>query len=420
MAAKEKLRKLKVNVDTLSLTATPIPRTLQFSLMGVRDLSVINTAPPNRQPIETHIETFNEKVIQEAIEKEIKRNGQVFFVHNRIKDIYQLQDVLRKLIPYARIAVAHGRMENNDLEEIMLNFIDGFYDVLLSTNIIESGLDIPNANTIIINQAQNFGLSDLYQMRGRVGRSNIKAYCYLLIPSFSVITDDARKRLAAIEEFSELGSGFHIAMKDMDIRGAGNLLGAEQSGFISEIGLDMYKKILDEAVQELKNEEFSELFKDEVKADRFRDCQIDTDFEILIPDEYINSSEERMLLYSKLNRIRTENELQIFERNMIDRFGNLPQQVADLIYLIRVKWAAQKLTIEKVMLKNAKMNVFFPFVQAHSTQFQATVFEKVLRFVKGNSHFCRFKEVSDGLNLFINPVYSVSEALNVLQKINMS
>ena len=208
-------------------------------------------------------------MIQEAIEKEIKRNGQVFFVHNRIKDIYQLQDVLRKLIPYARIAVAHGRMENNDLEEIMLNFIDGFYDVLLSTNIIESGLDIPNANTIIINQAQNFGLSDLYQMRGRVGRSNIKAYCYLLIPSFSVITDDARKRLAAIEEFSELGSGFHIAMKDMDIRGAGNLLGAEQSGFISEIGLDMYKKILDEAVQELKNEEFSELFKDEVKAGPF-------------------------------------------------------------------------------------------------------------------------------------------------------
>lgn len=420
VAAKEKLRKLKVNVDTLSLTATPIPRTLQFSLMGVRDLSVINTAPPNRQPIETHIEMFNEKVIREAIEKEIKRNGQVFFVHNRIRDIYQVQDLLKKLVPYAKIGVAHGRMENKDLEEIMLNFIDGYYDVLLSTNIVESGLDIPNANTIIIDQAQNFGLSDLYQMRGRVGRSNIKAYCYLLIPSFAVITEDSRKRLAAIEEFSELGSGFHIAMKDMDIRGAGNLLGAEQSGFISEIGLDMYRKILDEAIDELKNEEFSELFRDEIKTDHFRDCQIDTDFEILIPDEYINSGEERMILYSKMNRIRTENELQIFERNMVDRFGTLPQQVSDLFNLIRIKWTAQKLAVEKVFLKNSKMNIFFPFVQAQTNQFQNTVFEKVLRFVRANGQNCRFREVADGLNLFINQVHDVTEALDILDRINRS
>ncbi|MBT5528705.1 MAG: transcription-repair coupling factor, partial [Cytophagia bacterium] len=276
VAAKEKLRATKINVDTLSLTATPIPRTLQFSLMGVRDLSIINTPPPNRQAIDTTLKVFEKETIQEAVEHELSRGGQVFFVHNRIKDLKNLADSIRAMVPYAKIAVAHGQMEGVDLEEIMLNFIDGYYDVLVSTNIIESGLDIPNANTIIINDAQNFGLSDLYQMRGRVGRSNIKAYCYLFVHSFTAITSDARKRLAAIEEFTELGSGLHIAMRDMDIRGAGNLLGAEQSGFISEIGLDMYKKILDEALTELKQEEFGSFFEEKEEVNLFKECVVDT------------------------------------------------------------------------------------------------------------------------------------------------
>jgi transcription-repair coupling factor (superfamily II helicase) len=420
VAAKERLRKLKVNVDTLSLTATPIPRTLQFSLMGVRDLTIINTPPPNRQPIDTKVGVFNDQIIQEAIEKEIERNGQVFLVHNRIKDLQQLADLVKKLVPYAKVAVAHGQMENQDLEEIMLNFIDGFYDVLVSTNIIESGLDIPNANTIIINGAQNFGLSDLYQMRGRVGRSNSKAYCYMLIPSYTALTTDARKRLAAIEEFTELGSGFHIAMRDLDIRGAGNLLGAEQSGFITEIGLDMYRKILDEAIHELKNDEFSELFQDESPETFYKEAMIDTDFEVLIPDSYVENIEERLILYNKLNRIFTEKELKVFENELIDRFGKLPLYTSDLLNLIRIKWKATRFGIEKLMLKKNKLKAFFPYHHAQNKQFQAHIFEKILHYVKSNYESCKFQEEAKGLYLYINDVESIEQALKIFSEIDLS
>jgi transcription-repair coupling factor (superfamily II helicase) len=420
VAAKERLRKMKVNVDTLSLTATPIPRTLQFSLMGVRDLTIINTPPPNRQAIETKVGVFDDQLIKEAIEKEIERNGQVFLVHNRIKDLQQTADLVKKLIPYAKVALAHGQMENQDLEEIMLNFIDGYYDVLVSTNIIESGLDIPNANTIIINEAQNFGLSDLYQMRGRVGRSNAKAYCYMLIPSYTVLTSDARKRLAAIEEFTELGSGFHIAMRDLDIRGAGNLLGAEQSGFISEIGLDMYRKILDEAIQELKYDEFGDLFVDESPASFFKETVIDTDFEVLIPDSYIENIEERLILYNKLNRISSEKELKKFETELIDRFGKMPSHTSDLLDLIRIKWKATRFGIEKLNLKKNKVKAFFPYIHAQNSQFQNHIFEKLLRYVKNNLHNCKFQEEAKGLYVYINDVGSIEKALDIFSEIDRS
>jgi transcription-repair coupling factor (superfamily II helicase) len=418
VAAKEKLRSLKVNVDTLSLTATPIPRTLQFSLMGVRDLSTINTPPPNRQAVETHLKVFDNDTIKEAIEYEVERGGQVFFVHNRIKDLDQIEGIISELVPQAKIGKAHGRMESKDLEEIMLNFIDGYYDVLLSTNIIESGLDIPNANTIIINEAQNFGLSDLYQMRGRVGRSNIKAYCYLLIPSFTVISSDARKRLSAIEEFTDLGSGFHIAMRDLDIRGAGNLLGAEQSGFITDIGIDMYKKILDEALQELRNDEFKDLFAD-ARQDKvfFNECQIDTDLEVLIPDHYVNNIEERLSLYNKLNKVETEKDLRRFEKELIDRFGKIPYQTNDLLDLIRLKWVAQNLGITKIFLKNKKFKAFFPFSQAKTDEFQTKVFEKVLKFNKSNHQKCKFREKENGIDLIIESTRFVDEALEDLKVI---
>lgn len=419
VAAKERLRSMKVNVDTLSLTATPIPRTLQFSLMGVRDLTVINTPPPNRQAVETFIKPFDRDMIRDAIEKELERKGQVFFVHNRIKDLEMIANIIREEVPYAKIATAHGRLESKDLEEIMLNFIDGYYDVLVSTNIIESGLDIPNANTIIINDAQNFGLSDLYQMRGRVGRSNIKAYCYLFIPSFTVITSDARKRLAAIEEFTDLGSGFHIAMRDLDIRGAGNLLGAEQSGFISEIGLDMYKKILEEAISELKLEEFGDLFQDNAKEfSGFKECQIDTDLEVMLPDAYVTNIEERLNLYNKLNRITEEIELQKFEKDLADRFGKLPYQTNDLLDLIRLKWLGRKLGIEKIIFKNKKFRAFFPYSNTKNKKFQEQIFEKILKFVKNNMYRCTFNEKTKGLELVITDLEYVDEGLDVLKRIN--
>ncbi|MBT4338859.1 MAG: transcription-repair coupling factor [Bacteroidetes bacterium] len=418
VAAKEKLRATKINVDTLSLTATPIPRTLQFSLMGVRDLSIINTPPPNRQAIDTTLKVFEKETIQEAVEHELSRGGQVFFVHNRIKDLKNLADSIRAMVPYAKIAVAHGQMEGVDLEEIMLNFIDGYYDVLVSTNIIESGLDIPNANTIIINDAQNFGLSDLYQMRGRVGRSNIKAYCYLFVHSFTAITSDARKRLAAIEEFTELGSGLHIAMRDMDIRGAGNLLGAEQSGFISEIGLDMYKKILDEALTELKQEEFGSFFEEKEEVNLFKECVVDTNMPALLPDEYVSSVEERLILYNKLNRIFNETELAKFEKELQDRFGRIPYQTNDLLDLIRLKWQAMEMGIEKITLKNKLMRAFFPYSNTKNQKFQTTILQKTLTFVKHNPGRCKFNEKPNGLELVIKPIEFVDEALEVINSIN--
>ena len=417
VAAKEKLRAIKLNVDTLSLTATPIPRTLQFSLMGVRDLSIINTPPPNRQAIDTFIKPFDKEIIREAIEKEIERDGQVFLVHNRIKDLNKIAGIVNELVPHAKIAVAHGQMEGASIEEIMLNYIEGYYDVLVSTNIIESGLDIPNANTIIINDAQNFGLSDLYQMRGRVGRSNIKAYCYLLVPSLTALSSDARKRLAAIEEFSDLGSGLHIAMRDLDIRGAGNLLGAEQSGFISEIGIDMYKKILDEALMELKVEEFSDFFKDRQDIDFYKDCIIDTDLEVLIPDEYVSNIEERLLLYNRLNKINNETELKDFEKELTDRFGKLPFQVNDLFYLIRMKWIANKMDIERIVLKKNIFKAFFPYTQAANEDFQKQIFSKILAYVHQHPNKCRFNEKENGLELQIYPVPFIDQALQSLERI---
>ncbi|MBT3421654.1 MAG: transcription-repair coupling factor, partial [Bacteroidetes bacterium] len=311
-----------------------------------------------------------------------------------------------------------GQMEGVDLEEIMLNFIDGYYDVLVSTNIIESGLDIPNANTIIINDAQNFGLSDLYQMRGRVGRSNIKAYCYLFVHSFTAITSDARKRLAAIEEFTELGSGLHIAMRDMDIRGAGNLLGAEQSGFISEIGLDMYKKILDEALTELKQEEFGSFFEEKEEVNLFKECVVDTNMPALLPDEYVSSVEERLILYNKLNRIFNETELAKFEKELQDRFGRIPYQTNDLLDLIRLKWQAMEMGIEKITLKNKLMRAFFPYSNTKNQKFQTTILQKTLTFVKHNPGRCKFNEKPNGLELVIKPIEFVDEALEVINSIN--
>ena len=360
---KDLLKEMRVNVDVLTLTATPIPRTLHFSLMGARDLSVIATPPPNRQPVTTEIHTFNETLMRDAVSFELRRGGQVFIVHNRINDIEQIGNIILKLVPDARIGVAHGRMDGASLEKRMVKFIEGEYDVLVSTNIIESGLDIPNANTIIINHAHMFGLSDLHQMRGRVGRSNRKAFCYLLTPATTGLTTDARKRLSALEEFSDLGDGFKVAMRDLDIRGAGNLLGAEQSGFISDLGFDTYHKILDEAVQELKETEFKELFtrdlvKEAAKAIKV-DTSIETDLEIFIPDSYVSNISERLSLYSKLDSIKNEEKLQEFINSMIDRFGPLPDSVCDLIETVRLRWIAERLGFEKVMIKNQALKCYF-------------------------------------------------------------
>ncbi|MCK4639097.1 MAG: transcription-repair coupling factor, partial [Bacteroidales bacterium] len=338
VSVKEKLKQLKVNVDTLILTATPIPRTLQFSLMGARDLSIINTPPPNRYPVQTEITTFSEEVIRDGIMYEISRGGQVFFIHNRIQNILEVQGMLQRFCPDVKIAVAHGQLEGVKLEKTMLDFIEGKYDVLVATTIVESGLDIPNVNTIFINDAQNYGLSDLHQLRGRVGRTNKKAFCYLLSPPLSVLTTEARKRLKAIEEFAELGSGFNIAMRDLDIRGAGNILGGEQSGFISEIGFEMYHKILDEAIMELKENEFKDVFKDEQHDEFVKDCLIETDLEILIPDHYITNITERLSLYKELDNIQSEEVLLQFRKRLIDRFGPVPKQTVELLNAIRLRW----------------------------------------------------------------------------------
>lgn len=414
VTAKEKIRNLKVNIDTLTLTATPIPRTMQFSLMGARDLSIINTPPQNRQSVKTILDTFNEETIRDAITYELDRKGQVFIVHNRIKDIEQVVSFVRSVVPYAKIAVAHGQMENKKLEEIMVAFVDGFYDVLVSTSIIESGLDISNANTIIINQAQNFGLSDLYQMRGRVGRSNKKAYCYLLTPPLDSVSTDARKRIQAIMEFTELGSGFNIAMRDMDIRGAGNLLGAEQSGFIAEVGFDMFHKILDEAVRELKITEFKELYKDTESITDTIECQLDTDLEILIPDHYISNVNERLTLYNELSNIKNEKSLQIFTQNLQDRFGPLPESSQNLIKSIRLKWKAEKLEIIKLLLKNHNMRTYFT---KKDEFYLSDKFGKILSFVKTYPNKCKLSEKNDQLVLLIKNVNDVDTALLTFQKI---
>lgn len=414
---KDRLKELKLNVDVLTLTATPIPRTLHFSLMGARDLSIIATPPPNRQPVTTELHPFHEEIIRDAVSHEIRRGGQVFFVHNRISDIEQVANVIFKLVPDARIGIAHGQMDGHKLEKAMIKFIEGEYDVLVSTNIIESGLDIPNANTIIINQAHMFGLSDLHQMRGRVGRSNKKAFCYLLTPPSSVLSSDSRKRLAALEEFSELGDGFKVAMRDLDIRGAGNLLGAEQSGFISDLGFDTYHKILDDAIQELKETDFRDLFAEEL-AEKVKlivqDCVIETDLEILIPETYINNSSERLQLYSSLDSIKDEPALQRFSDSLKDRFGALPQAVEQLINSVRLRWMGEALGLEKISLKNDKLRAYF--LSGNEEYFKSDIFGKVLSFVQSHPRQCRMKETSGKLILTIEDILSVSAAMDILDK----
>ncbi|MEN8224511.1 MAG: transcription-repair coupling factor, partial [Bacteroidota bacterium] len=359
VSAKEKLKQMSVNVDTLTLTATPIPRTLQFSMMGARDLSIINTPPANRYPVQTELRAFSEVTIRDAILYEVSRGGQVFFVHNRVQNIMDVDNMLRRFVPGLRIAVAHGQMEGRELEQRMLDFIDGDYDILLATTIIESGLDIPNANTIIINDAHHFGLSDLHQLRGRVGRTNKKAFCYLLTPPLSGLTREARQRLKAIEEFADLGSGFNIAMRDLDIRGAGNLLGAEQSGFISEIGFEMYHRILDEAIQELKENEFKDVFEAPGEKTFVKDCQIETDLQLLIPDDYITNIRERLSLYKELDSIETEELLMEFQEKLIDRFGPLPGEVSGLMNALRMRWLAKRIGFEKLLLRNQRLTGYF-------------------------------------------------------------
>jgi transcription-repair coupling factor (superfamily II helicase) len=413
---KDRLKEMKVNIDVLTLTATPIPRTLHFSLMGARDLSIIATAPPNRQPVTTELHAYDETIIRDAVSFEIRRGGQVFFVHNRVSDIDSVANTIYKLVPDARIGIAHGQMEGDKLEKVMMRFIEGEYDVLVSTNIIESGLDIPNANTIIIHQAHMFGLSDLHQMRGRVGRSNKKAFCYLLTPPASVLSSDSRKRLAALEEFSELGDGFKVAMRDLDIRGAGNLLGAEQSGFINDLGFDTYHKILDDAIQELKENEFKDLFAEELSEKAkllVMDCVIETDLEIIIPDDYVTSTRERLQLYATLDSIPDEVGLQQFVLSLKDRFGEVPPSVEQLIATVRLRWAGERLGFEKISLKNGKLRA--TFVANQDNYFKSDVFGNVLTFVQTHSKQCRLKDQTGRPTLYIDTMNSVAAALELLQ-----
>ncbi len=415
---KDRLKELKVNVDVLTLTATPIPRTLHFSLMGARDLSIISTPPPNRQPVTTELHTFNEVVIRDAISYELRRGGQVFFVHNRVSDIESMANTIYKLVPDSRIGIAHGQMDGDKLEKAMVKFIDGEYDVLISTNIIESGLDIPNANTIMINQAHMFGMSDLHQMRGRVGRSNKKAFCYLLTPPTSMLTSDSRKRLAALEEFSELGDGFKVAMRDLDIRGAGNLLGGEQSGFITDLGFDTYHKILDDAIQELKETDFKDLFSKEL-AERAKlivqDCVIETDLEILIPDGYVNNISERLQLYSRLDNIKDENQLKEFTDEVRDRFGPFPTSVDELINTVRLRWLAEVLGFEKLTLKNETLRAYF--ISGNDKYFSSEVFGKILSFVQKHPRQFKMKDSAGKAMLVIEQIKTVDSAIELLSKL---
>ncbi|MFN8287645.1 MAG: transcription-repair coupling factor [Chitinophagales bacterium] len=411
VGVKETLKTLRANVDSLTLTATPIPRTLQFSMMGARDLSVINTPPPNRQPITTELHPVDPDLIKEAIEYEIYRGGQIYFVHNRVRDIGEVKDMLLKIVPNIDIGVAHGQMEGDHLEQVVMKFINREYDLLLCTNIIESGIDIPNANTIIINNAHNFGLSDLHQLRGRVGRSNKHAFCYLLAPPLSTLSSESKQRLKTIEEFSDLGSGFNIAMRDMDIRGAGNLLGAEQSGFIAEIGYDVYHKILDEAVRELKQTEFKDLYKDEMERtqDYVRDCAIETDLEMLIPSNYVSNNTERMLLYRDLNEIKDEQGLKEFDEQLEDRFGPVPAPAYELFDAMRIKWLATRLGMEQIIIKGRQMRCYF-VANKESSFYNSSVFGKILEFVQLRKAGVYLRETEKFLVLNFEQVKSMKEA----------
>ena len=441
VSTKEKLRQLKTNVDTLTMSATPIPRTLQFSLVGARDLSVIQTPPPNRYPIQTEIHTFSAEIIADAINFEMSRNGQVFFVNNRINELTHLKELIQKYIPDCRVAVGHGQMRPDELEQIVLDFSNYDYDVLLSTTIVENGIDIPNANTIIINGAQYFGLSDLHQMRGRVGRGNRKAFCYLLAPPLSALPADSRRRLEALENFSELGSGINIAMQDLDIRGAGNLLGAEQSGFISDLGYETYQKILNEAMTELRNEERGKM-KNEKADDKeggkkssaqgnhsshlssfipnvgpwVSDCALESDLEMYFPDQYVPNDSERMLLYRELDNTKDEKELEAYRQRMLDRFGPLPPQAEELLHVVPLRRIGKQLGCEKIMLKQGRM--FLYFVQNPNSPFyQSDTFGSIINYVTQNVSRCNFREQNGKRSMVITDVPTVAEAVSVLKQI---
>ncbi|NLZ74086.1 MAG: transcription-repair coupling factor, partial [Bacteroidales bacterium] len=421
VSVKEKLRLLKVNVDTLTLTATPIPRTLQFSLMGARDLSIISTPPPNRHPIQTEIHTFNKEVLVDAINFEMSRNGQVFFVNNRISELPEIKNFIEENIPDCRVLIGHGQMDSSRMEKVILDFVHHEYDVLLATTIIESGVDIPNANTIIINNAQNFGLSDLHQMRGRVGRGNRKAFCYLLAPPLTLISPESKRRLQAIESFSDLGSGFHIAMQDLDIRGAGNMLGAEQSGFIADLGYETYQKILTQAVQELKEEEFSDIYEQdtlELADDKeyVDDCQIESDLELLLPDQYVTGSSERMSLYRELDNLVLDDEVEKFEKKLKDRFGAIPKETEELLRIVPLRRLAKRLGVERVFLKGGQMILFF-VSNEESAFYQSSAFGKIISFAVQNPRRCDLREKRGKRSLMVKNVTTVKDAVSVLQEI---
>ncbi len=412
---KEKIKTLRTTVDCLTLTATPIPRTLQFSLMGARDLSIINTPPPNRQPIQTEVQVYNQDFIRDAIYFETERGGQVFVIYNRISGLAEMASIIQGLCPDLSIGYAHGQLEGHVLEERVMDFIDKKYDVLVCTNIVESGVDIPNVNTIIVNNAHQFGLSDLHQLRGRVGRSNKKAFCYLLAPPMSTLPADSRKRLQTLEQHSELGSGFQIAMRDLDIRGAGNLLGGEQSGFMAEIGFEMYQKILDEAIRELKRTDFNDLFKEEIamQDDYVQDCTIDTDLEILIPDEYVESITERLSLYQRLDGSETEEDLETMKQELADRFGPIPQQVNDLFITVRCRKLAVDLGFEKMSLKDSTLRCYF-INRPDSTYFESPLFNNILQYLQTGTHKARLKQTGRLFMLIAEPIKSMDEMLRFL------
>lgn len=412
VGVKDKLKLLKANVDTLTLTATPIPRTLQFSLMGARDLSVINTPPPNRYPVQTELVSYNEEIIRDRVMYEIERGGQVFIINNRVQNIMEVAGMVQRLCPDARIAVGHGQMDGDKLEEVMVDFMEGQYDVLIATTIIESGIDVANANTIIINDAHNFGLSDLHQLRGRVGRSNKKAFCILMVPGMQGLTQEARRRLAAIEQFSDLGSGFSIAMRDLDIRGAGNLLGGEQSGFITDIGYETYQKILDEAIQELKETSFKELYKidEDENYNYVSDCTIETDLELLITDEYVNNVTERLVLYRELDDIKDEETLQRYRLMLIDRFGQMPLCTEELINTIRLRWLAKDIGFEKLILKRGKLIGNF-IANAKSAYYESSKFTRVLNYVEKHHRIAKMEEKNGKLTLTYDDIKTVNDAL---------
>ena len=422
VSVKEKLRQMKVNVDTLTMTATPIPRTLQFSLMGARDLSVIQTPPPNRHPIQTEIHTFSAEVIAEAINYEMSRNGQVFIVNNKISNLPELEALIHRHVPDARVCVGHGRMAPKDLEQVVFDFMNHDYDVMLSTTIVENGIDVPNANTIIINSAHNYGLSDLHQMRGRVGRGNRKAFCYLLAPPLAALSDDSRRRLQAVENFSDLGSGIHIAMQDLDIRGAGNMLGAEQSGFIADLGYETYQKVLNEAVTELRQTEFAALYEEErrndegeLKGDNFvEECNVESDLQAFLPEEYVPVSGERMSLYRELDSLTSHEQLDAFRTRLVDRFGAIPPVGEELLRVMPLKWAACSLGIEKIMLKQGRMALYF-VSDNESSYYSSQAFGKVLSYAAWHPRECRLRDEGKR-SMLITGISSFEQALAILTK----